>query len=58
MGVLKLSGMLSVITGLMLTYDAYVSLARMSLLAITENILEPNRSNVFIVIGAFHDQTI
>ena len=40
MGVLKLSGMIDMTSGLMVTYDAYVSLGRIEELLLLENLLQ------------------
>ena len=44
MGVLKVSGMLNMTPGLMLTYDAYVSLGRIEEFLLLENLLEASES--------------
>ena len=45
MGVLKVSGMLNMTPGLMLTYDAYVSLGRIEEFLLLENLLEASESD-------------
>ena len=45
MGVLKLSGTLNVTSGLMVTYDAYVSLGRIEEFLLLENLLEASKSD-------------
>ena len=43
MGVLKSSGMIDMTSGLMATYDAYVSLGRIEEFLLLENMLKPLR---------------
>ena len=45
MGVLKLSGTLNVTSGLMVTYDAYVSLGRIEEFLLLENLLQASESD-------------
>ena len=45
MGVLIMSGMLNVTSGLMVTYDAYVSLGRIEEFLLLENLLEASKSD-------------
>ena len=45
MGVIKLSGMLNMTYGLMVTYDAYVSLGRIEEFLLLENLLEASESD-------------
>ena len=45
MGVLKLSGTLNVTSGLMVTYDAYVSLGRIEEFLLLENLLQASEND-------------
>ena len=46
MGVIKFSGMLNMTSGLMVTYDAYVSLGRIEEFLLLENLLQASESDV------------
>ena len=45
MGVIKFSGMVNMTSGLMVTYDAYVSLGRIEEFLLLENLLKASESD-------------